>query len=195
MDLAEKLSGDRDAPVERMLDSISAHRTPILVYSYLSVNDWSPSGPRFFDAYIKFWRSLPELPPGRFIISCIFFTYGGVERAGFFAKRRLGRLLREARGFFEHFDPSSHGDVHSVVLPELSAIPRQDVESWIREGNNFRGICSVHRREFCNVQGVIEEIRSLYERPQYRAFNGRIPMEVLAKELRRLLNDYYCKGA
>jgi inactive STAND/TIR domain len=194
-DFAEKLSDDRDASIEKVFESISAHKTPILVYSYLSIDDWSSAGLRCFDAYIKFWQSFPDLPPRRFIISCLFFTYRGIEKASFFEKRKLSKLIRRARIFFEYLDLSAYENIHGVILPELHAIPRQDVENWIREGSHFRGICSVHSREFCNVQGVIEEIRSLYEQPQYRIFNGRIPMELLAKELYSLLEAYHCKGA
>jgi hypothetical protein len=66
--------------------------------------------------------------------------------------------------------------VYVATLPELSAIPRNEAEHWVRE----------HASEFCRAQQVLPEIRTLYE----EAGTGGIPMERIATEFDRLLRQY-----
>ena len=78
------------------------------------------------------------------------------------------------------------------MLPELRGIQEQQVEDWLREGRNFRGLCQIHDREFCNVQGSVEAVRELYRRTEYLAFRGQVPMQLLADDLTQLLEDHRC---
>jgi hypothetical protein len=85
-------------------------------------------------------------------------------------------LQRLHKGLFDYIDQlnlSSYGALGGVVLPELKAIRRMDVENWSR-------IKEV--RERWPIQQ--RDIRALYEQGEL------ISMEPLAEQLRALLIKY-----
>jgi len=189
--LSGEVVNNRDASSEELLKGLSHYTAPILVYSHLGVERWTARS-ELCGAYFKFWNEFPDLPPGRLVIACLLLTYKRTDKMGLFDKWRYTKLNRRTRSFLADLDFTAYGNLHGAVLPELCGIHEQEVENWIREGKNFRGLCQIHDREFCNVQGSVEAIRALYRRTEYLAFEGQIPMQLLAEELTRLLEDHRC---
>ena len=190
--LAGELLNNRDASVEEILKNLSYHTVPVLIYSHLAVQGWAATRSELRDAFIKFWNRFPDLPPGRLVIACLFLTYKRTDKMGLIDRWRYAKLNKTTRTFLAGLNFAAYGNLHGVVLPELRGIPEQEVENWIREGKNFRGLCKNHDRGFCNIQGSVEAIRTLYRRPEYLDFEGQIPMQFLAKDLTSLLEEYRC---
>ena len=111
---------------------------------------------------------------------------------GFLARRQHNKLNTQTRTALNELDFTRYDKIHGVVLPELRGVQEHHVEDWIREGRNFRGLCQIHDRSFCDVQGSIEAIRTLYNRVEYAPYKGQIPMEFLAKNLIELLEEHRC---
>jgi hypothetical protein len=192
-DLSEELVGKRDASIDEILSAFSHCKAPIMVSLYLNYEDWSSTGRHLLDAYIKLWLDLPDLPPMR-LLCCLFFTYKRTEDLGLLSRWRYSRLNQQIRDHLNGIDFVKYGGLHGVVLPELHAVPQTDAEDWLRDNQNFRGFCDIHTPEFCNVQKSIEELRDVYSRSTFRTSDGRIPMQPLADELRKLLKVYKCHG-
>ena len=190
--LAGEIMNNRDASEEELLNAISNYTAPVLIYSHLTAERWKNTPDHLRDAFIKFWDGFRDLPPGRFVIACLFMTYKRTEKMGFLEKWSHSRLNTKTRTHLTELDFTAYGNLHGVVLPELCGIREHQVEDWLREGRNFRGLCQIHDREFCNVQGSVEAVRALYRRTEYLAFRGQIPMQLLAPDLTQLLEDHRC---
>lgn len=190
--LAGEVVNNRDASSEEILGILSHYTAPILIYSHLVVENWAVTRSELRDVFIRFWNGFPDLPPGRVIIACLLLTYKRTEQLGILDRWRHNKLNKCARTFLAGLNFAAYGNLHGAVLPELRGVQQQDVENWIREGKNFCGLCQIHDRGFCNVQGSVEAIRSLYRRSEYLAFEGQIPMQLLVKDLTKLIEDYRC---
>lgn len=189
---AELLLDDREASLEEVTGALSRNKAPVMVSLHLSYQDWGGAGPRLLDTYLKLWQSFPDLPPMR-ILGCLFLTYKRLTPLGFLPRWRYGLLNRQIRNYLKGLDFSNYAGLSGVVLPELSAIAQTDAENWFRDKQHFQGLCDVHHPDFCNVQKSIQALRDIYERSAYRTPEGGMPMQPLADELAKLLNNYRCQ--
>jgi hypothetical protein len=71
------------------------------------------------------------------------------------------------------------GRARALVLDELRGVERSDLENW---ANDER------MRRFSGGRDLLREVRALWNRPGLCDADQRIPMEVIARELKRLLD-------
>jgi len=178
--LASTLVGDSAASIEEMSIVISRHEAPVMIHTHLLTEDWQHTGTDLLHEFFKFWNDWQDLAPKQFLFICLCQKYQRIERRGFLQKRKFKTINSTARSFFAALDFSLYNQLHGVTLPELCAIPRKDVEDWVRE----------HAREFCYMDELLPRVRALYEQAELCTPEGGIPMERLAVKLKELLNQY-----
>jgi hypothetical protein len=173
--LASNLAGNSLATMDEVRTVLGRHESPVMIVCHLYAEYWQGEEPDLIRSWIDIWSNWPDLVVGRnlFVLLCIH--YKNTKKLSFFQRWSYDRRHAGIREFITSITPGQH-NVHIAILPELSAIPRNEAEHWVRE----------HASEFCRTQQVLPEIRSLYE----EAGTGAIPMERIATEFDRLLRQY-----
>ncbi len=179
--LANALVGNSAASTEEMFAEISRHEM-VMVHTHLMTKNWEGAAPELAKEFMVLWSRWPDHAPGHRLIICVFVKYQRPERQGFLQRRKIKSLNEEIRRFLTELDFSSYDQLHGVVLPELCAISRSEVEDWV-----FK-----HTREFCRIDALLPKIRALYEQKELSTPKGCIAMEILAEKLKILLNEYRC---
>lgn len=176
--LGEALLQDSSASQQEVWQHISRHEEPMMLSLHLLTEDFEECGETLIKSLIEFCNAWEDLPPGRAVIHCICLKYRRVGKVGLFdfKKKKLQRLNEQLRALVQRMEFSAYPNVTGIVLPELQAIARSDVESWSR---------SDLVREFCRLPE--KEIRALFEREELCNEAGRIPMELLAEKLRQFV--------
>lgn len=175
-ELGAKLGHKRGASVEEIVKHVAAYEKPLLITTHLFNDNFLGGGPELLAAYFKYWDTFPDLPPGRMLISCVCIKHERFDQKGFFEKWKLQSLNKKLRNYLGSVDFSNYRNLSGVVLSELQAIRRSDVETW-RHSQAVRAICDIQEKE----------IRALYERVELCTPDGYIRMERLADELRNLV--------
>jgi hypothetical protein len=157
---------------------IALQERPLMVSSTLLTEDFSVHGTDLLSTFIKFWNAWPDLPPGRTLINVVCIKHQRPENAPYFSPEKLKAIDDQVRTYLMSLDWSLYPGVSGVVLDELEAIRRTDVENWSRSA-------PVRARRRIEDQ----EIRSLFTRTDLCTSDGRIPMEKLAPHLKVLLSD------
>jgi hypothetical protein len=175
--LGASLMKDSGATPEAINKHIATHERPLMVSSSLLTEDFSEHGADLLSTFIKFWNGWPNLPTGRTVINCVCIKHQRPETRGFFQRRKLQRIASQLRAYINNLDWAFHPGVSGVVLNELEAIRRSDVDHWSRH----EMVRAVRR-----IQD--QEIRLLFTRADLCTKDGRIPMEKLAPQLKALLS-------
>ena len=172
--LGNALLQNSAAPTDEVIRCIASNEKPLLLVSNLLTESFIETDTEIFSVYLKFWDAWPDLPPGRILINCVCVKYQRPEQAGLFQKFRLKRLNSRLRTYLQKLNFPAYQNLDGVVLSELKAIRRTDVEDWTK-------IQAV--KAFCQIQD--REVRDLFQRPEYSG-DDVISMEKLADELREL---------
>ncbi|MGH8693883.1 MAG: TIR domain-containing protein [Burkholderiales bacterium] len=177
--LGDALLGNTAASPDEIFDFIARHEEPLMISLDLLTDDFEGIGDGLLTAFFDFCNQWPDLPANRTVLHCVCLKYRRYGHAGWFdfKTRKLRQLNDRLRAFVEAMDFSRHAGVSGIVLPELRAIPRGDVEAWSRHDEV---------REFCRIEE--HEIRALYERRDLCNRDGHIAMESLAEELKQMMN-------
>ncbi len=176
--LGNALLENSAASAESISKAIALNERPLILTSILLTENFQASGTELFDAFLKFWDEWPDLPPGRTVINFVCLKHQHLEPMGFFQKWKMRNLEQQLRDYLAALNWSAHPGQYGVLLTELKAIHRSDVEVWARN----HAVQAVRRIE-------ANEIRALYEREEICGPDGLISMEKLAAELRLLLSQ------
>lgn len=178
--LGEALLQDSSASQEEVWREIANHQSPMMFSLQLLTEDFEEYGESLIKSLIEFWAGWEDLPPGRSVINCICLKYQRLGKVGLFdfKKKKLQQLNQQLRALVERMEFSAYPNLTGIVLPELQAIARSDVESWLRKGEV---------REFCRLPD--KEIRAMFEHEELRNDDGRIPMELLAERLKQFVES------
>lgn len=166
------------APPVEIVKYIATHEKPLLITSHLLTEDFLEGGTDLLAAFLEFWNTWPDLPPGRTLINCVCLKHQRSEKMGFLQKWKLQRLDDRIRIWVGNPDLTSYRGLFGVVLAELQAIRRSDVEAWTR---------NTAVRALCEIQD--KKIRELFQRQELCTPDGLISMEMLADELRELVRS------
>lgn len=156
----------------------SREDSPVILHTYLLSEDWLRAGQAVVECFLRFWKEHADLPPNRFLLVCLCFRHQSARARSLFMRIRMRLADRRIRTFLDTIDVSAHAPAESVVLPELTAVRRGEVEEWSRM-KTVTEISEIHQ--------LIADVRRLYEQPELCSADGFIPMERLAPELKRLL--------
>lgn len=158
---------------------------PVIIHSLLSTEIWKPDTKRLIKAFLSFWNNSWVLPPGPHLFVCLHIEYN---------KKRPEYMARESEveAFLRRLKPSDYADLHLVLLPELTTVPELEVNLWANDEEYFSGFCPTHSPKFCDVQSLLDGIDDLYRDPELTDQHGRIPMQLLARRLKKMLKDSGC---
>jgi hypothetical protein len=186
-ELAGQFTKDRNAPKEVLLNAISEHRVPITICLTLSTEDWEPAGREQVETFIDFWNNFDPLPLGTHLIVCLFLKHYVNSEEYFNNKNR-------ALQFLSKFNFSSYPNLHGVTLDQLMPIRQRDVKYWIENSKAFEKFCAVHSPNFCNIDKSLTAVNLLYQRARRIVpdLGPVLPMNELAPELKKILEDYRC---
>jgi hypothetical protein len=180
-DLAEKLTYDRSASPQAIIEDISKLDAPVLIYSSLDTEIWDKKAPKIVRAFLQFWDRFPKLSPTSKLICCLLVTHNT-------GNPQFAANKEKARKFLMKAGLSPYDGFKLLVLPELGPVNQQEAINWIHEDIIFQDFCEVHRTEFCNTDEAEDYIRDVI----YEAPSDVKPMKVLAPELDLLLDKYKC---
>lgn len=193
--LAEKVTNRRDATDKEIAKALSCFRSPVLIHTYLSAEAWGSHCPELIDAFIKYWSDFPDLMLTARLFVCLFVIYRGnsteLVQAEPTEASGPNSGSGSARKYISNLDFTAYDGIRGVVLPEMSTVPLVDAENYFRD-RFFYEICKYHSPSFCNVQGAVEEIRLYYKKAAHKDAAGHVPLQHLAKELRRVLEKNLC---
>jgi hypothetical protein len=183
--LGNALLQNSAASPESISKAIALNERPLILTSILLTENFQTSGTELFDAFLKFWDEWPDLPPGRTVINFVCVKHQHLETFGFFQKWKMKNLEERLRDYLAALNWSAHPGQYGVLLTELKAIHRSDVEVWARN----QAVQAVRRIG-------AHEIRALYEREGIidGRPDGLISMEKLAAELKLLLSQDIQRG-
>jgi len=155
-------------------------RTPILLYSVILTQDWEENGEVIAEKHLEFWNDWPD-NPGHPVVCCIMAKYKDPAGEGFFRRRKINNTNKSLCEYLEKLDFTKYPGINGIVLPELVSLQRQDVEEWAG---------SREVKEICNWQGLLKDVKALYDNPEIAGKEGHICMEHLGEELSELLEKH-----
>jgi len=115
-----------------------------MISLHLMTSDIEECGETLLDSFIEFCASWPDLPAGRRVLYCLCLKYQRAGKTGIFdflKKNKRQQLNQRLRAQIETMEFSGQSNVFGIVLPELQAITRRDVEWW------SRNVCSIPDKE------------------------------------------------
>jgi hypothetical protein len=167
-ELGHALLDDRGAALEQLHAYLGAHQRPVMLVSRFDGRKGLEDLRKCGAAILDFWSRWPDLPSGRVLLHCLSVRFEADGSADDL-RRLLKKLAARGGGFKEH--PALAG----ALLPELQAVPRQDVETWAE---------SREVRKFARIEP--DDVAALYAGSPARRGDGRIPMEPLYQALYQL---------
>lgn len=178
--LGESLLDNSTASKAEIFAFIAANEKPLLITSRLLSEDFSAKETGSLEAFLRFWEQMPDLPPGRTLMSFICLKYQQAAARSRLQRWKFKRSDGRLRSLVTRLDFSTYQGLYGVTLPELKAIRHADVLAWIH---------SKSVQAFCNIKE--KEVSSLFARPELCTADGHISMELLVDELNALI--YRCR--
>jgi hypothetical protein len=187
--LATELSLPRQSSLARIDAALEALPGPALVHTHMLSRDFERQGARLLETYLSLWQDWPELRPGRRLAALLFVHYQLGATQGPWQRLRLRRLNSQLARWLEPPDESgspaeSELDLRRFdrltvrVLPRLESVTQTEAETWALSEPVAR---------VCPSAELVADIRQLYRDYETRTDARRIPMDTLARELKRLL--------
>jgi hypothetical protein len=187
--LATELSLPRQSSLARIDAALEALPGPALVHTHVLSRDFEGHGARLLAAYLSLWQGWPELRPGRRLVPLLFVHYQLGAAQGPWQRFLLRRLNRQLEKSLEPQDEGGSAAGSELdfrrfdrltvrVLPRLEGVTQTEAETWALSEPVAR---------VCPSAELVADIRQLYRDYEARTDARRIPMDTLARELRRLL--------
>ncbi len=194
--LAESILKRNSASLSEINEALNKSASPVIVHTHLMTDNWREQGFQILPKLLEFWQEFHQKTiVNQKLIICICIKYRikiSLPKSifGFFRQfikqhqyRRTNKQIREYITKKLTSDLKKFDCLSVVILPELEAIGRQDVENWAR-------ITDVE--EFVgeeNINKLINQISDIFAQWEAKTSSEQIPMSNLAEELNRLLNN------
>lgn len=141
-------------PQTVLSDYFNQFRTVIINYDIFSEN-WNK---RIIESLLDFWNTLPIRNTRTTVIVNLIFSYD--ENTDSDKQNNF-----EARSFFQNLKQNlgtTYANIGITVTPELDAIEKAEVVTWLNEPKVFRDFCPQHTPNFCDPATVRRQINDLY---------------------------------
>ena len=180
--LATEITNYSDSSVEQINEFLSNQYT--MIYINFSVEDWFQLKVDCIRFFLEFWQKWTSMCSGQFLMVCLSIKYPTEENLSFCKRFHLKRMKRKFISKLEQFVNSQLSYLDQIVvtvLPELEGIRQEHVEDWL----------SIEVKKHFQDDSIIEhldnQINFLYTKWSQQNSSNAIPMNYLAKNLRKLL--------
>jgi hypothetical protein len=169
------------ATVDEIAEVFTRLAWPIVVQARLLTDEWVRGGRSAIISFLDFWMEWPIRDVKFHPLIFLIVTYqrcsglGSLSWYRRIARQRANAHLRDYLDSLTRYFNQSR----VVVLDELQGITQNDLEVWAQD---------MYTQQFCGERDLLREVRDLCRRPGFRDPEGRIAMEVIAEELKRLLD-------
>ncbi len=201
--LAEALTGRREAGIEDLALQIASFRAPLLLSTSVSSRDWQTNEAELIRRWLAVWGEWPELPAGQTLLSFLSFKYENPESTDasawwkkFSRRRRAERRSRELRAFVESLGVHAIEGATVARLSELQGIRESEVEELIeREVREFVTRVPGGRLDPVVVADDMKDWSSgFFDDWEARTDSPRAPMQLVARTLRHELERRINEG-
>ena len=176
--LADQVLHREEASCAEIQNALARYGGPVMIATHLLTDDWMRHKSGILPAYLDYWQNWPALLPRQRLLVFLFLTHKtpehGLLKKSLYSWRKRSIFAQLNHCAFEHYDR-----LLGMALPELADISRTEAEDWARN----------EARAFCNgdLPLVLRKIREVYENPAHPLRGDRLPMELLAENLRSIL--------
>ena len=185
--MLERLShivlGTSTGSVAQINTCLINHRTPILIHSRISGEEWRQHGSEILNNYIQFWGDWPSSIGRQNIFVFLIIRYR-LEKKGRwpFNKQPIQEQISHE---LNQFQAKTIDRLRFAILPELTSITERQVEEWIELKET---------QSFCRLVGLSDsfirnKIHRFYEKWEQESKATTIPLDTLAEELTNILNS------
>jgi hypothetical protein len=153
---------------------------PIVIHARLLTDEWVHGGRAIITSFLDFWQQWPARDARFRLLVFLNVTYQRRCGRGLLSwPRRIARERANAqlRRFLDLLSKLA-SPTGLVILDELRGVTQNDLEVWAQD---------MYTQQFCGERDLLREVRDLCRRPGFRDPEGRIAMEVIAEELKRML--------
>jgi hypothetical protein len=155
---------------------------PVVIQARLTTQEWTGERRAAVYQFLDFWDDWPERPAVfRPVVFLVVIYQRGTGR-GLLGWYRGLSMRRANRRFREHINTITSRPARkarTLVLDELRGVEQSDLENW---ANDER------MRRFFGERDLLAEVRDLWKRLGLCYADQRVPMAVVALELKRLLD-------
>jgi inactive STAND/Domain of unknown function (DUF4145) len=153
---------------------------PVILQVRVLTDEWVQGGRAIITSFLDFWAEWPVQAARFQPLVFLNVTYQRRSGAGLLGwHRRIARQRANARlrRFLDSLATvSCRRGV--VILDELLGVTQNDLEVWAQD---------MYTQQFCGDRDLLGEVRDLCRQPGLRDPEGRIAMEIIAAELKRIL--------
>jgi len=181
--LSRTVLGTSTGSMKQISTKLIEHRTPIIIQSRISGEEWRQHGIDMVKNYTQFWQNWPTavVKQTLFVVFIISYRPEIGKRWWRFGKPPIQEQIRQALEQYQAAEP--HG---IAVLPELSSIAERQAEEWVELKET---------QTFCKLVGLTDnfirnQIHRFYEKWEQDFQSRHIPLDHLAEELTNILNSH-----
>jgi hypothetical protein len=173
-DFAAAVTNARDATPASVVEQISRCKPTFMIDVPLFSERLQGVSLEQLDYFFRFWGKLPPLPEDLLLIVCLSLKYQDKFERGW--RRPWGALNDKLKRYVRELNFGAFDGVEGVCLPQLKAVTQTDATS------------AVKHRLAERYRLFEDDVIRLYRHSSMRDAEGRIPMDELIYQLRRLGN-------
>lgn len=194
--LAEALTGERKADVETLAREVARHRCPVMISSSVLSVDWQKDEAELVQRWLKRWSEWPNVPPNQTLLIVLSFHLKDCSQLWFWTRRKLSKKNQSVCDIIATLEQTASDHLSVVALDRLEAVREADVLNWLKEhaGKFCRESCSLIRDPLVLAEQLEPWVREYFRTAEAADKSGGIPMEMLARELRRQLHRCLNEG-
>jgi hypothetical protein len=154
----------------------------VVIQARLNTHEWKSARRTAVQHFLDFWCDWPERPARfRLLVFLVVIYQRGTGRGllGWYGRLRMQRANKLFRSHIDAIARQPARTPRALVLEELRGVEQSDLENWAKDER---------MRAYAEGRDLVHEVRTLWNRPELRDTDRRIPMEVVARELKRLLD-------
>jgi hypothetical protein len=168
------------ATVAEIAEVFARRAQPFIIHTLMATDEWVHGGRATITSFLEFWAHWPargaKFRPLIFLI-VKYRQYSGLGWLSWYRRIAWQRANAELRNFLDSLTRNSSPS-EVVILEELRGVTQTDLEAWAHD---------MVVQEYCRERDLRGEVQDLCRRPGFLDPEGRIAMEVIAVELKRLL--------
>jgi hypothetical protein len=179
--LGRRILTETATSVLKVAGFLAGFPSPVVIQFRLLTDEWLRGRRASIEPFLDFWAEWPAQPAKYRLLVCLLVTYRAGPQQGWFAwydRWILRRANACLRAFLCSLACPAAPRSRIILLDELRGVTQNELEVWSQDE---------YTREFCGDRDLLAEVRALCRRPGFRDREGRVAMEKVANELKKIL--------